>query len=191
MWLPQTHPSVDHTCRGLRPTWVAPATDFGHLQPLHDFLMNSVSTLVTKVIFSSSSLFFSSSSPKSNSSLRCGFQLSSTSPSHWSFHFSAQHVLGTSCACYTAEYHTIHFWTLHGRLLPCTTLATSPAASQQARQPLDQGIALVGSPLSSTTVWMVGIWRCTTTLPSTTLAMQLFRRMIWTMSTTSSNTCGT
>ena len=102
--------------------------------------------------------------------LCCGFELSSTSPSNWSFHSSAQHVLGTSCACYTADY-TIHFWILPGRLLPCTTLATSPAASQQARQPLDQGIALVGSPLSSQlSGWLVfGVvpplshrrsWRC-------------------------------
>ena len=66
-------PSVDHTCRGLRPTWVAHATDFGHLQPVHDFLMNSASPLVTMVIFSSPSLFFSSSSPKSNSSFVVDF----------------------------------------------------------------------------------------------------------------------
>ena len=56
-----------------RPTWVAPATDFGHLQPVHDFLMNSASPLVTMVIFSSSSLFCSSSSPKSNSSFVVDF----------------------------------------------------------------------------------------------------------------------
>ena len=109
-------PSVDHTCRWLWPTWVAPAADLRHLQPVHDFLVNSASPLVTTVIFNSSSLFFSFSSPKIEFVLRCGFQLSSTSPSHWSFQLSAQHILGTNGACYTADCHTIHFWILPGPL---------------------------------------------------------------------------
>ena len=63
-----THtPPIMHTCRGFWPTWIAPAYDsLCHLHAVHDFSMYSASPSTTMITFSSSSLFFSSSSPRSD-----------------------------------------------------------------------------------------------------------------------------
>ena len=57
-------PSVKHTCRGFWPTW----NSLCHLHAVHNFLMYSASPPVTMMTFSSSSLFSSSSSPRSDPS---------------------------------------------------------------------------------------------------------------------------
>ena len=62
-------PSVKHTCRGFWSTWIAQTTNsLCHFYAVHDFLMYSASPSTTMITFSSSSLFFSSSSPRSDPS---------------------------------------------------------------------------------------------------------------------------
>ena len=164
-------PSVDHTCRWLWPTWVAPAADLGHLQPVHDFLVNSASPLVTTVIFNSSSLFFSVSSPKSNSSFVVDFNFL---PHHrliglFNFRlniYSAQTVPATrlnathnSFLDFARSVVTVHD---SGDISSCTTTGTSTTRSRNCTRWISTVFI---------TVWMVGIWRCTTTVTSTVGSM--------------------
>ena len=59
-------PSVKHKCRGFWPT--STCDSLCRLHAVHDFLTYSASPSTTMITFSSSSLFFSSSSPRSDPS---------------------------------------------------------------------------------------------------------------------------
>ena len=61
-------PSVKHACRGVLAYFDSTYDSLCQLHAVHDFLMYSASPATTMITFSSSSLFFSSSSPRSDPS---------------------------------------------------------------------------------------------------------------------------